>query len=40
MEKIKGTTVICIKHKGKVVIGSDGQVSLQHTVLKHGAKKV
>lgn len=40
MEKIKGTTVICIKHKGKVVIGSDGQVSLQHTVLKHTAKKV
>lgn len=40
MEKIKGTTVICIKHKGKVVIGSDGQVTLQHTVLKHGAKKV
>ncbi len=40
MEKIKGTTVICIRHKGKVVIGSDGQVTLQHTVLKHGAKKV
>ncbi len=40
MEKIKGTTVICVKHKGKVVIGSDGQVSLQHTVLKHTARKV
>ncbi len=40
MEKIKGTTVICIRHKDKVVIGSDGQVSLQHTVLKHTARKV
>jgi len=40
MEKIKGTTVICVKHKGKVVIGADGQVSLQHTILKHTARKV
>ncbi len=40
MEKIKGTTVICVRHKGKVVIGSDGQVTLQHTVLKHTARKV
>lgn len=35
-----GTTVLCIKHKGKVVIGADGQVSLQSTVFKHNAKKV
>ncbi len=35
-----GTTVLCIKHKGKVVIGADGQVSLQNTVFKHNAKKV
>ncbi len=40
MEKIKGTTVLCVKHKEKVVIGADGQVSLQHTVLKHTARKV
>ncbi len=37
---IKSTTVICIKHKEKVVIGGDGQVSLGNTVLKHGAKKI
>lgn len=35
-----GTTVLCIKHKGKIVIGADGQVSLQNTVFKHNAKKV
>ncbi len=35
-----GTTVLCIKHKGKIVIGADGQVSLQSTVFKHNAKKV
>jgi ATP-dependent HslUV protease subunit HslV len=38
--KIIGTTVLCIKHKGKIVIGADGQVSLQNTVLKHKARKV
>jgi ATP-dependent HslUV protease subunit HslV len=37
--QVKSTTVICVKHKGKVVIGGDGQVSLGNTVLKHGAKK-
>lgn len=37
---IKSTTVICIKHNNKVVIGSDGQVSFGNTVLKHGAKKI
>jgi ATP-dependent HslUV protease subunit HslV len=38
--KMHGTTVLCIKHKGKIVIGADGQVSLQNTVFKHNAKKV
>lgn len=38
--KIKSTTVLCVRHKGRVVIGADGQVTLEHTVLKHGARKV
>ncbi|MCK4764243.1 MAG: ATP-dependent protease subunit HslV [Candidatus Aminicenantes bacterium] len=38
--KIRSTTVLCLKHKDKVVIGADGQVSLGDTVLKHGAKKI
>ncbi len=37
---LKHTTVLCVKHKGKIVIGADGQVSFQNTVLKHKAKKV
>ncbi len=38
--KIRSTTVLCVKHNGSVVIGADGQVSLGNTVLKHGAKKI
>lgn len=38
--QIRGTTVICVKHKGETVIGADGQVSFENTVLKHGAKKI
>jgi ATP-dependent HslUV protease subunit HslV len=39
-DKIISTTVLCVRHNGTVVIGADGQVSFQNTVLKHGAKKV
>ncbi|MCX8119140.1 MAG: ATP-dependent protease subunit HslV [Desulfobacterota bacterium] len=35
-----GTTVLCVRHKGKVVMAGDGQVSLGDTVMKHTAKKV
>jgi ATP-dependent HslUV protease subunit HslV len=38
--QLKHTTVLCVKHNGKIVIGADGQVSFQNTVLKHKAKKV
>lgn len=34
------TTIIIVRHKGKVAIAGDGQVTLQHTVLKHKAKKI
>jgi ATP-dependent HslUV protease subunit HslV len=34
------TTIVIVRHKGKVAIGGDGQVTLQHTILKHKAKKV
>ena len=40
MSQIHGTTVVCVRKDGKVCIGSDGQVTLDKTVLKHGAKKV
>ncbi len=32
--------MIAVRHKGKVAVGGDGQVTLGNTVMKHGAKKV
>lgn len=40
MLRIKGTTILCVRHKGKVVVAGDGQVTLEHTVMKHTARKV
>jgi len=34
------TTILAVRHKGQVVIGGDGQVSLGNTVMKHSASKV
>tara|TARA_Y100000031_G_C8010986_1_gene288090 strand:- start:12 stop:539 length:528 start_codon:yes stop_codon:yes gene_type:complete len=36
----KGTTILLVRRKGKVVIAGDGQVSFGNTVMKHKAKKV
>jgi ATP-dependent HslUV protease subunit HslV len=38
--KIHSTTVICVRRDGKVAIAADGQVTLDKTILKHGAKKL
>lgn len=35
-----GTTVLCVRKNGKVVIAADGQVTLGNTVLKSNARKV
>lgn len=35
-----GTTILCVRKGGKVVIAGDGQVSLGSTVIKSTAKKV
>jgi ATP-dependent HslUV protease subunit HslV len=37
---MKGTTIIAVRHKGKVTVAGDGQVTLDNTVLKHSARKV
>jgi ATP-dependent HslUV protease, peptidase subunit HslV len=37
---IHATTIICVRKNGKVAMGSDGQVTLGDTVIKHGAKKI
>jgi ATP-dependent HslUV protease subunit HslV len=39
-KKIKNTTVIGLIKDGKAAMGSDGQVTVSNTVLKHNTKKV
>ncbi|MGC8579138.1 MAG: ATP-dependent protease subunit HslV [bacterium] len=36
----KGTTIISVRHNGKVVMAGDGQVTMGDTIMKHTAKKV
>ena len=39
-EQMHGTTILCVRREGKVVMAGDGQVTLGENVVKHGAKKV
>ncbi len=34
------TTIVIVRHKGKVAIGGDGQVTMQNVILKQRAKKI
>jgi len=40
MPLVHATTVLSVRHQGKVVVASDGQVTLGQTVVKHQARKV
>ena len=40
MEQYRGTTILCVRRNGKVVIGGDGQVSMGNTIMKGNDKKV
>jgi ATP-dependent HslUV protease subunit HslV len=37
---IKGTTILAVRHGGKVTVAGDGQVTVDVTIMKHGARKV
>jgi ATP-dependent HslUV protease subunit HslV len=37
---LKATTILSVRHQGKIVIAGDGQVTLDTTVMKHRARKV
>jgi len=37
---IRSTTIIGLKHNGKVALGADGQVSLEETIVKRSANKL
>jgi ATP-dependent HslUV protease subunit HslV len=40
MNSSHATTVLAVRHRDKVVVASDGQVTLGQTIVKHQARKV
>ncbi|MFO7818886.1 MAG: ATP-dependent protease subunit HslV [Halanaerobacter sp.] len=40
IEVFDATTVIAVKEGDEVAVAGDGQVTMKHTVMKHGAKKI
>ncbi len=40
MEMIHATTVVSVRRNGQVALGSDGQVTMGNTVMKHSAVKI
>jgi len=40
VEQYRGTTVLSVRDKNRVVIGADGQVTMGNTVMKGNARKV
>ncbi len=38
--RLHATTVLCVRHKGRVAMASDGQVTLGQSVMKQGAHKI
>ena len=37
---LKSTTILTVRRGHNVALGGDGQVTLGHTVVKHGARKI
>jgi ATP-dependent HslUV protease subunit HslV len=37
---IHGTTILAVRHKGKVALGGDGQVTFSNTIMKQKANKI
>jgi len=38
--EIHGTTVLAVRKGGQTAVGGDGQVTIQNTIMKQGARKV
>ena len=38
--RLRATTVLAVRHRGRVAMAADGQVSIGQTVVKAGARKV
>src|SRR5579875_1311509 len=39
-DKIRSTTILCVRRNGDLVMGGDGQVTMGESVIKHKAKKI
>jgi ATP-dependent HslUV protease subunit HslV len=39
-ELIRGTTILSVRHQGRVVMAGDGQVTVGQTIMKRNARKV
>lgn len=39
-QRVRSTTILCVRRKGKVVMAGDGQVTLGDSVVKSGANKL
>lgn len=39
-DRFHGTTILAVRHDGKLAVGGDGQVTMNDTVVKHHARKV
>src|SRR5713101_7601159 len=39
-QRVRATTVVCVRRNGQVVMASDGQVTLGEGIIKHTAKKI
>jgi ATP-dependent HslUV protease subunit HslV len=39
-QRIRSTTVLCVRRNGSVVMAADGQVTLGDAVIKHSARKI
>ena len=37
---IHGTTILAVRHRDRTCLAGDGQVTLDRTVVKHGARKI
>jgi ATP-dependent HslUV protease subunit HslV len=40
IRRIRSTTILAVRRDGKLAIAGDGQVTLDKTIVKHGARKV
>ncbi len=40
IQRMRGTTILAVRHQGTLVLAGDGQVSMSNTVIKHQARKV